>query len=199
MDQPSEKPNPRFERRRETRRSVLVADRIADAVIRVGGLSVIVAVFGIMAFLVAVVVPLFTGASVVSTTERQLEIGGAAILGASIDDYHTVVVKIGEDGGVEAFHVGTGRRLEAPGFDLGGRRATAFGRTIDWRDVAFGLDDGSVRFGTLALVSRVVTPDQLPAGLQRLDARIQALGHTQSGEQGAGIERAGGQLQAGLG
>jgi len=178
MDQPSEKPNPRFERRRETRRSVLVADRIADAVIRVGGLSVIVAVFGIMAFLVAVVVPLFTGASVVSTTERQLEIGGAAILGASIDDYHTVVVKIGEDGGVEAFHVGTGRRLEAPGFDLGGRRAPAFGRTIDWRDIAFGLDDGSVRFGTLALVSRVVTPDQLPAGLQRLDARDQTDGRT---------------------
>jgi phosphate transport system permease protein len=178
MDQPSQSPKRRFERRRETRRSVLVADRIADAVIRVGGLSVIVAVFGIMAFLVAVVVPLFTGASVVSTTERKLEIGGTAILGASIDDYHTVAVKIGEDGGVEAFHVGTGRRLEAPGFDLGGRRATAFGHTIDWRDIAFGLDDGSVRFGTLALASRVVTPDQLPAGLQRLDARDQTDGRT---------------------
>ena len=178
MGKSGDKPGSRFERKRETRRSVLVIDRFADAVIRVGGLSVIIAVFGIMAFLVAVVVPLFTGASVVSTSERQLEIGGSSIVGASLDDYHTLAVKIGEDGGVEAFHVATGRRLEAPSFDLAGRRVTAFGRTIDWRDIAFGLDDGSVRFGTLAIVSQVVTPEQLPAGLQRLDARDQTDGST---------------------
>ncbi|MBL8698676.1 MAG: ABC transporter permease subunit [Alphaproteobacteria bacterium] len=166
----------RFERRRETRRSVLVIDRIADAVIRVGGLAVIVAVFGIMAFLVAVVVPLFTGGRLVGTSERQLEIGEAAVLGTSVDDYHTVATKIGADGRLEVLHIATGRRLQGPALDLAGRRVTAFARTIDGRDVAFGLDDGSLRFGTVTVGAQVITADQLPAGLQRLDARDQTDG-----------------------
>lgn len=47
---------------RVTRRSVLIIDRLADWSITVGGLLVIVAVFGIMLFLAQVTVPLFTGA-----------------------------------------------------------------------------------------------------------------------------------------
>lgn len=161
----------RFERKRETRKSVLVIDRAADAIIRVGGLSVIVAVFGIMAFLVAVVVPLFTGGRVVKTTEQQLAIASGDIVGASLDDYHTIAAKIGADGTIEIFHIATGRKLQSVTLDLRGRRITAFERTIDWRDVAFGLDDGSVRFGTVSIASQVLTPEQVPAGLQPLDAR----------------------------
>jgi phosphate transport system permease protein len=48
---------------RVTRRSVLIIDRLADWSITVGGLLVIVAVFGIMLFLAQVTVPLFTGAA----------------------------------------------------------------------------------------------------------------------------------------
>ncbi len=166
----------RFERKRETRRSVLIIDRVADWVIRIGGLMVIVAVFGIMAFLVAVVVPLFTGGRVVSSSDRQLEIGDAPILGASVDDYHTLAAKIGADGKLEIFHIATGRRLQGPVLDFGGRRVTAFERSFDWRDVAFGLDDGRVRFGTVAIGVQVITAEQLPAGLQRLDARDQTDG-----------------------
>ncbi|MBM3524310.1 MAG: ABC transporter permease, partial [Alphaproteobacteria bacterium] len=161
----------RFERKRETRRSVLVIDRVADAIIRVGGLSVIVAVFGIMAFLVAVVVPLFTGGRVVKTTEQQLAIAPGAIVGASVDDYNTIAAKIGADGAIEVFHIATGRKLQGATLDLGGRRITAFGRTFGWRDVAIGLDDGSVRFGTVSISSQVLAPGQVPAGLQPLDAR----------------------------
>ena len=54
----------RARREKSTRRSVLIADKVADWTITVGGLGVIVAVFGIMAFLVNVVIPLFTGGSV---------------------------------------------------------------------------------------------------------------------------------------
>ena len=39
-------------RRRSVRRSVLIADRIADQTIRIGGILVIVAVLGILVFLV---------------------------------------------------------------------------------------------------------------------------------------------------
>ena len=49
---------------RTTRKSVLFADRAADVTITVGGLLVILAVFGILAFLAKEAIPLFTGGQV---------------------------------------------------------------------------------------------------------------------------------------
>ena len=49
---------PAQRRAKTTARSVIIADKVADWTIRIGGIGVIVAVFGIMVFLAQTVVPL---------------------------------------------------------------------------------------------------------------------------------------------
>ncbi|MGQ0662647.1 MAG: ABC transporter permease subunit [Pseudomonadota bacterium] len=167
---PDPVPTPRA--RRQTRRAVLIADKIADWVITVGGLLVIVAVFGILVFLAQVVVPLFTDGKVVAQLQRQ--IGPASegpALVASTDRYHTVAVQLAPDGKLGVYHLKSGKAIAAPGFDFGGKKVTAANSTITWDDVAFGFEDGTVRFGRLAPVYEILTADKLPAGLIRLDER----------------------------
>lgn len=159
-----------IERKRETRRSVLIVDKVADWTIRVGGLLVIVAVFGIMIFLAQVVVPLFTGGSVLGKTERSLGTASDLLL-ASMDEHHTLAIAVRPDGRIAANHIKSGRPLNAPGFDFAGKKVTALEHTTNWENVAFGFEDGSVRFGKLSLVQEVLTEDRRPAGLTALDER----------------------------
>ena len=58
-------------RRRKTRRSVVVVDRIAHWLISVGGVGVTIALATMIVFLSAVVVPLFRGADPVDKLEAQ--------------------------------------------------------------------------------------------------------------------------------
>jgi ABC-type uncharacterized transport system permease subunit len=87
----ADKKTPSVPRRREkkARRSVLIADAIADRTIRIGGILVIVAVLGILVFLVAETFPLFKSGAV--TSEHSYSIGQSAddVLSVSVDDYKT--------------------------------------------------------------------------------------------------------------
>jgi phosphate transport system permease protein len=158
------------ERKRETRHSVLIMDKVADWTITVGGLLVIVAVFGIMVFLAQVVVPLFTGGSVLSKTETQL--GGVSdVLLASTDEYHTLAITVAPGGAIHAGHIKSGRQLAVQSLDFEGKKVTAFDQTLNWDNVAFGFEDGSVRFGKLSPTYEVLTQGRLPAGLTKLNER----------------------------
>ena len=159
-------PKPALPHRRVTRRSVLIADKVADWGIRVGGLSVIVAVFGIMVFLTQVVVPLFTGSRVLG--QQSFKIAGAAdmLVAGGLDENHIVAYTIGRDGEVGLYHIASGRRLDVSPLDFGGKRATAFGRSIVGGEIAFGFADGTVRFGKVTLTADLVPA--MPAGLQPL-------------------------------
>jgi phosphate transport system permease protein len=152
-------------RRRVTRRSVLVVDKIADWGIRIGGLSVIVAVFGIMVFLAQVVVPLFTGGRVLA--EHGFRVTGATenLVAAGMDENQTIAYALGLDGEVSIYHLASGRRLEGIPLDFGGRIATAFGRPIVGPEVAFGFADGTVRFGKISVAAEILTTDAVPPGL----------------------------------
>ncbi|MDX2221937.1 MAG: ABC transporter permease subunit [Rhodospirillaceae bacterium] len=166
----------------KTPRSVIVADKTADWVIRVGGISVIVAVVGIMVFLAQVVVPLFTGGRVEGQTAFDkpsipasavpVAAGEAAgderALTELIDEYRTIAVSITSGGGVEALHIKTGTPLTAPAFDLGGQAPTAFSRTIVGGDVAFGFADGTLRLGKVRIAGEIIEASAQPAGLQPL-------------------------------
>lgn len=164
-----------IQRKRETRKSVLVMDKVADWTIRIGGLFVIVAVFAIMIFLAQVVVPLFTGGKV--TGEFQRDVGvGADVLLASTDEYHTVAVKLTKTGKIDVYHLKSGRQVAGPTLDLAGKKVTAAERTITWDDIALGFEDGTIRFGRLSLAYEVLTPENLPQGLTRLDERDQTDG-----------------------
>jgi phosphate transport system permease protein len=163
-------------RNRTTRKSVLVADRAADWIISVGGILVIVAVFGIMAFLAEVVVPLFTGGTVESRHEITLPASPGKSLLIRMDEYRSLVVELKDTGEVVVVHAGTGTRISAPAFDLGGKKVTAFGAVLEGGNIVFGLDDGSVRFGRLRMATQVLTGDSMPPAAQRLDETNQTDG-----------------------
>lgn len=155
----------------KTARSVLLADKVADWTIRIGGLGVIAAVFGIMIFLALVVVPLFTGARVERATVTDKPIAGGRPLMDIIDEYKTVSVSIDDVGAVHAFHIGTGTALEVPAYDLGlgeGRTLTAFARTLNGRDIAFGFSDGTLRLGSVKVGGSVINTADVPGDLRRL-------------------------------
>ena len=155
-------------RRRVTRRSVLVADRVADWSIRIGGLSVIVAVFGIMVFLAQVVVPLFTGGRVLG--QQTFKVAGSAdnVLAAGFDENHVVAYTIGRDGEIGLYHLASGRPLAVPRLDFAGKSATAFGRSIVGGEIAFGFADGTVRFGKVQLTAALIPADAMPRDLTQL-------------------------------
>lgn len=169
-------PEPRQRQNRVTRTSVLVIDRIANWTITVGGLLVILAVAAIMLFLLQVVLPLFSGGRVESAHEYRLDGLPADVVMTNADEYRTIGVALGADGRLLAWHLETGAPLEAPQFDFAGRRATAFGRTIDRSNLAFGFEDGTVRFGTLALPTQVIDAAGRPQGMRQLNERDQSDG-----------------------
>ncbi|MBM3490475.1 MAG: ABC transporter permease subunit [Alphaproteobacteria bacterium] len=162
---------PRRKRDRKTRRSVIVVDRLADWTITVGGIGVIVAVFGIMAFLAEVVVPLFTGGQVEATVGNSRPPKQGRVVMDVVDEYNTLSVAVTAAGEVSAFHLPTGRPVEAPEFDLGGTQPTAFGRTLSGGEIGFGFANGSVRFGVLRNDVKVLRRTDLPGGLSKLDDR----------------------------
>ncbi len=152
-------------RRRVTRRSVLIVDKVADWTIRIGGLSVIVAVFGIMVFLTQVVVPLLTGGRVLGQQTFKIASPADSVLAAGFDENHLVTYTIGRDGEVGLYHIASGRRLAVPPLDFAGKQATAFGRSIVGGEIAFGFDDGTVRFGKVELSATLIPSDAAPPGL----------------------------------
>jgi phosphate transport system permease protein len=155
-------------RNRATRRSVLVMDRLANWTITVGGVFVILAVFAIMAFLVEVVVPLFTGGEVIVERALAPQVRTERALENRVDEYKTVAAAVLPTGEVKAFHVGTGQPLAAPRFDVGGGRITAFASTLDGANLAFGFADGTIRVGTLGFEASVLPEADAPAGLRAL-------------------------------
>ncbi len=155
----------------KTARSVILADKVADWTIRIGGLGVIAAVFGIMLFLTLVVVPLFTGASVERSAVTAEPSGGARPLMDVIDEYKTISVSIDAVGAAHAFHIATGTALEMPAYDLGlsdGKALTAFARTLNGRDIAFGFSDGTLRLGSVKVGGSVINTADVPGDLRRL-------------------------------
>jgi phosphate transport system permease protein len=155
-------------RDRKTKRSVLIADKVADWTITVGGLMVIVAVFGIMVFLAEVVVPLFFGKSVDGHTNLTLQ-QSDHVVWTSVDEYDTVGTKITADGTVQAFHLRTGRPLAAQQLDFGGKRASSVAGTAKRDQLLVGFDDGTVRFATVEYDIDILTSSDMPSDLTVLD------------------------------
>jgi phosphate transport system permease protein len=156
---------------RVTRRSVLIIDRLADWSITVGGLLVIVAVFGIMLFLAQVTVPLFTGAALESERSYPLRTDGRRTLILNVDEYRTIAFALLEDGTVTVAHAPTGTPLAGQKLDLGPSPVSAFGRTIRRDNLLIGFADGTVRFGTVSVTAEIADADRVPEGARQLDER----------------------------
>lgn len=157
--------------RKSVRRSVLIADRIADKTITVGGILVIGAVLGILVFLVYEVVPLFRGGLVESQIGYTLNNPPKDVAAVLTDDFTTLLLLVGKDGSLSAYHAQTGTPVQAPSFQFGGKEVTALGKTLDSRKLAFGFSDGTVRLGEILIRADILPLESLPEGLTRLDDR----------------------------
>ena len=161
-----------YQRPKSTSKRVLFMDKFADRMITVGGLFVIVAVFAIMAFLVWVCLPLISSGDLDGRTGFTLPgHAGKTYVASQVDEQLTVTLDLAPTGALEAFHTPTGKPLPAPSIDLGGKTATAVGKTLQGGDIVLGFDDGTVRVGTLTIKQMIVTEDLLPPGGEKLDER----------------------------
>jgi phosphate transport system permease protein len=165
-----------FRREKKARRGVLIADAIADRTITIGGILVILAVLGILVFLVAETFPLFRSGTATATHTYSLEGPADDVIGASVDDYKTLAFLLTKEGKGRLFHARTGLPLQQSALDFEGRILTALATTPDRKYVVFGFSDGSVRFGSLEFSTEILPPEKLPQGLTKVDEQDSADG-----------------------
>lgn len=156
-------------KKRKTRRLVLIVDKIADRVITVGGIFVIMAVLLMLVFLVGQAAPLFRSGRIVSHAQYRTPEKMESVVGLSVDDTMKIAVAVDRSGAARAWHAPSGALLEGAQFDLGGKSASAFIQAIDKQRVAFGFTDGWVRLARLDRKSEVISSDDIPQGLRKLE------------------------------
>lgn len=153
---------------RKAKRSVLIADFVADRVITLGGIAVLLAVMGILIFLVAEVIPLFQGARITSSQETTLKGFSQTPALMAIDEQAAMAFGITSQGELFAFHTSSGSLLNTPPWDLGGLKPTAWAFSQDKETLALGFEDGTVRIGTLKVVSEQKRGEEIPSNLRSL-------------------------------
>lgn len=143
----------------------MIADFMADRVITLGGIAVLVAVMGIVAFLVGEVMPLFQGARITSSQEPTLKGFSETPVLMAVDEQAAVALGVTSQGRIFAFHPSSGTILETPQWELGSRRPTAWAFSQDKETLALGFEDGTVRLGSLKVVSELKRAEEIPLDL----------------------------------
>jgi phosphate transport system permease protein len=165
----SETRSSRPRRRRETRRSVRVAEGLARSLITIGGIGTILAVGLIFVFLVSVVTPLFVGSelsqprSLVDEAPRN----AGRPLEVQVDEYNLLAWTYFDDGELEVVRADTGELLMRRSL-FEGRAPTAVAFDLESARVSFGFDDGEVRLGSIGFRTRFLSPDEATPELEAL-------------------------------
>lgn len=116
-------------------------DRVGKWIITAGGLSVIVAVFGIFLFVLVESYPLFSPPKY--SHAQQID-GGAPILATGLDQYQKVMFTVVETG-VDFFDIATGKLIKHAAIDgLDGRRIVSAYWALNNTHLGLGLEDGVV-------------------------------------------------------
>ncbi|MBE0494369.1 MAG: ABC transporter permease subunit [Thiomicrospira sp.] len=139
---------PTFKKRMMRRR---LKDHAARYGISVGGVSIIFAVFLIMFFLMYVVLPIFTPASMEKRSEMSVP-GGIEYktLHYAIDDYKESGVRIIENGRILGFSTENAEVLLDKKAPVGAAQVTSFSLINEaTNEFAFGLSDGRVLIGRI--------------------------------------------------
>jgi phosphate transport system permease protein len=160
--------SPPARHRRPTRRRVLVIDGIALRTITAGGLMVIVAVLGILVYLLAVVAPLFRAPYAAPATTSPLG-GGAAeqLLAIGVDPFQELGFALFSNGTLAIFTLADGGLLATRDLDLPAAvRAFQYHPAED--TAVFGLADGRVATAHLGFAVRLRPEERPPEGLSPL-------------------------------
>jgi phosphate transport system permease protein len=156
---------------RKTRRSVVVIDRIVDAVIRTGGLLVIFAVLGICVFLALVVLPLFGGAELQPPVKYALPSppAGGSWIHAEVNEHSCLGLVLGDGGELAQFNALHGGELSRTDLiEDPARRVVAFAREAVGHSLALALDDGSLVLGELRFEEEFFADETIPEEAQSL-------------------------------
>ncbi|WPL17322.1 Phosphate transport system permease protein PstC [Thiorhodovibrio winogradskyi] len=159
-----------LERRRDrsTRPSVLLADRFARWLITIGGLLVILAVVGIMVFLISVALPLAKSGETLSHSQYQVK-PPKVTRWLNADEYRTLGVRISAEGAYSSFHLDTGQLIASSKLDFGEQVAISVGGVVERDQVAFGFADGSVLFAVVDFQVDVLPDTALPSAAKALN------------------------------
>ena len=161
-------------RRRETRTSVRIGERVAKVLISIGGIGTILAVAGILVFLVWVVAPLFLGASVTPNGPSSragampsLEVGSPLVYSA-VDEGGLAAWSLFRDGTLYVWRTDTGFPVERRKlFVADSIQASAF--PTQSREGALGFADGSVLLPRIGFQSDVFDASQRPDLAKEID------------------------------
>lgn len=167
------KQQPRSGRRRshQTRRRVVIVDGLARVVITLGGIGTIIAVSLVCVYLVWVAIPLFLPESVTLDSEQKVKQPAKSTrpIHLASDEYLNMSWIATDDGAIRTIRADTGEVLstESP-FDGERPRAWSFGL----RDglVAFALDGGFVRLGSIQFETSFLLNEKLPPDIEGLEA-----------------------------
>jgi phosphate transport system permease protein len=164
-------------RRRQTRRSVKIADAVAKYGITAGGLGVIAALALIMVFLVRVVIPLFQDADTETAARVELPSGSVETqrVALGLDENLNVAWTLDEAGLLSTYRLKLPNEeaeetIEHAAVELLETRpltdANVTAVSVSDNSVAIGLADGTLLLGTIELTSDFL-PDDEP-GLEDL-------------------------------
>jgi phosphate transport system permease protein len=149
-------------RRRETRPSVRVAERVARVLISIGGIGTILAVTLILVFLLWVVLPLFRGAEFqsASATAAPRDAQSGELFAVGVDEYQVMAWGLMPAGSLIVWRTDTGDTLETREL-FPGAEPTAYSN-LQGEELAVGFRDGSVRVVRLGFEPRFVEPTEAP-------------------------------------
>ncbi|MBU2509747.1 ABC transporter permease subunit [bacterium] len=169
MNHSAEEPTTGQRKEKKVKRSVIIIDRIAEKVITIGGIMVIMAVLGILFYLVQQTLPLFRAGEINSYTEYHQDMPTSSIIGSGMDEYRTISFIIFRNGTVRLFHTKTGAIINQFNLDLAKSEIKSFSKTIDKQHFAFGFADGTVRLAEIRFPYEILTTDQMPKETTKLD------------------------------
>jgi phosphate transport system permease protein len=155
--------------RRPTRRRVVLIDRIARRTITAGGLLVIVAVLGILLYLLLVVLPLFRAPRTAVAGTSPLG-GGAAdrLLATGVDPFQELGFALFSNGTLSIFTLADGGLLATRTLALPAA-VSAFQYHAAEGTAVFGLADGRVATAHLGFAVRLLPEETPPEGLGTLE------------------------------
>jgi len=174
VEQPGPRPLPpsdlaRAARKRGTLRRVRLADRAAALTITIGGLSVIVAVLGMLVFLASEVVPLFYRGDATQRLSGQAEISGNVLFGMT-DEYLGLATVVLDGGDAATIELSTGKVLNRVPLVPEGAELSAWSFSRGDGAFAFGYADGRVQTGTLGYAASFLTADERSDAVNALAA-----------------------------
>ncbi len=155
-------------RSRKTRPSLIIADRIAQGLITLGGIGTILAVALVCVFLVSVVVPLFWPGSL--SASRSLKLAGKADvrpLHVGTDEHSLIAWSAYSDGMLRAFRLDNGELLSEQSLVPDGKRLSSWS-ILPAGNVALGFEDGSMQIGQVKFDTTFIEEADLTDEVKKL-------------------------------